>query len=197
MPPPGRTRGRSGRGGYAYSSDYYGYDDYYDDYYGYSDYADYRGGYEDPYYGYEDTYPVRSRGSRGNRPAPPPLPPPRSRGAPPSRGRGSYTPRGGAPMGTGRGGRGGGRGGPFQTPRGGRGSNRGARGNRGNNVGGKRKADVFSQPDSKRRQVTNQHNWGSQPIAQQPLQHGGGDDYYNYSNDGLEFSQDSYGQQWK
>uniref|UniRef100_A0A4W5NEY3 Heterogeneous nuclear ribonucleoprotein R n=1 Tax=Hucho hucho TaxID=62062 RepID=A0A4W5NEY3_9TELE len=55
--------------------------------------------------------------------------------------------------------------------------------NRGGNVGGKRKADVFNQPDSKRRQI-NQQNWGSQPIAQQPLQQGA--DYsgnYGYSND--------------
>lgn len=45
---------------------------------------------------------------------------------------------------------------------------RGARGGRGGNVGGKRKADGYNQPDSKRRQTNNQ-NWGSQPIAQQPL----------------------------
>uniref|UniRef100_A0A9J8B3S0 Heterogeneous nuclear ribonucleoprotein R n=1 Tax=Cyprinus carpio carpio TaxID=630221 RepID=A0A9J8B3S0_CYPCA len=188
MPPPGRGRSRGGRGGYAYPPDYYGYEDYYDDYYGY-DYHDYRGGYDDPYYAYDDSYSMRGRGSGRSRGAPPP---PRARAAPPTRGRGGYTPRGGAPMGGGRG-RGGGRGGPFQAPRG-RGS-RGARGNRGGNVGGKRKADVFNQPDSKRRQ-TNQQNWGSQPIAQQPL----GSDYasgYGYSNDSLEFSQDSYGQQWK
>uniref|UniRef100_A0AAY5EPZ0 RRM domain-containing protein n=1 Tax=Electrophorus electricus TaxID=8005 RepID=A0AAY5EPZ0_ELEEL len=192
MPPPGRGRGRGGRGGYAYPPDYYGYEEYYDDYYGY-DYHDYRGGYDDPYYGYDDVYSMRGRGSRGSRGVPPP---PRARGVPPARGRGGYAPRG-APMGAGRGGRGGGRGGPFQPPRG-RGT-RGARGNRGGNVGGKRKADVFNQPDSKRRQTTNQQqNWGSQPIAQQPLQQGG--DYsgnYGYSNDTLEFSQDSYGQQWK
>lgn len=191
MPPPGRGRGRGGRGGYAYPPDYYGYEEYYDDYYGY-DYHDYRGGYDDPYYGYDDGYNMRGRGSRGSRGAPPP---PRARAAPPTRGRGGYPPRGGAPMGAGRGGRGG-RGGPFQPPRG-RGT-RGARGNRGGNVGGKRKADVFNQPDSKRRQTANQQNWGSQPIAQQPLQQGS--DYassYGYSNDTLEFSQDSYGQQWK
>ncbi|KAJ8287490.1 hypothetical protein COCON_G00001490 [Conger conger] len=41
------------------------------------------------------------------------------------------------------------------------------------NVGGKRKADGYNQPDSKRRQTNNQQNWGSQPIAQQPLQQGG------------------------
>ncbi|XP_067281572.1 heterogeneous nuclear ribonucleoprotein R-like isoform X2 [Pseudorasbora parva] len=189
MPPPGRGRGRGGRGGYAYPPDYYGYEEYYDDYYGY-DYHDYRGGYDDPYYGYDDGYTMRGRGSRGSRGAPPP---PRARAAPPTRGRGGYPPRGGAPMGAGRGGRGG-RGGPFQAPRG-RGS-RGPRGNRGGNVGGKRKADVFNQPDSKRRQ-TNQQNWGSQPIAQQPLQQGSEYSSYGYSNDTLEFSQDSYGQQWK
>ncbi|EPY82438.1 heterogeneous nuclear ribonucleoprotein R isoform 5-like protein [Camelus ferus] len=79
----------------------------------------------------------------------------------------------------------------------GRGS-RGSRGNRGGNVGGKRKADGYNQPDSKRRQTNNQQNWGSQPIAQQPLQQGG--DYsgnYGYNNDNQEFYQDTYGQQWK
>uniref|UniRef100_A0A672FS17 Heterogeneous nuclear ribonucleoprotein R n=1 Tax=Salarias fasciatus TaxID=181472 RepID=A0A672FS17_SALFA len=190
MPPPGRGRGRGGRGGYAYPPDYYGYEDYYDDYYGY-DYHDYRGGYEDPYYGYEDVYSMRGRGTRPSRGGPPP---PRARGAPPTRGRGGYAQRG-PPLGGPRGGRGG-RGAPFQPQRG-RGP-RGARGNRGGNVGGKRKADVFNQPDSKRRQTNNQQNWGSQPIAQQPLQQGA--DYsgnYGYSNDTMEFSQDSYGQQWK
>uniref|UniRef100_A0A674NTP8 Heterogeneous nuclear ribonucleoprotein R n=1 Tax=Takifugu rubripes TaxID=31033 RepID=A0A674NTP8_TAKRU len=190
MPPPGRGRGRGGRGGYAYPPDYYGYEDYYDDYYGY-DYHDYRGGYEDPYYGYDDVYSMRSRGSRPSRGGPPP---PRARGAPPPRGRGGYAQRG-LPLGGPRGGRGG-RGIPFQPQRG-RGP-RGIKGNRGGNVGGKRKADVFNQPDSKRRQTNNQQNWGSQPIAQQPLQQGA--DYsgnYGYSNDNMEFSQDSYGQQWK
>uniref|UniRef100_A0A7N6BI48 RRM domain-containing protein n=1 Tax=Anabas testudineus TaxID=64144 RepID=A0A7N6BI48_ANATE len=185
-----RGRGRGGRGGYAYPPDYYGYEDYYDDYYGY-DYHDYRGGYEDPYYGYEDVYSMRGRGTRPSRGGPPP---PRARGAPPARGRGGYAQRG-PPLGGPRGGRGG-RGAPFQPQRG-RGP-RGARGNRGGNVGGKRKADVFNQPDSKRRQTNNQQNWGSQPIAQQPLQQGA--DYsgnYGYSNDTMEFSQDSYGQQWK
>ncbi|KPP76865.1 heterogeneous nuclear ribonucleoprotein R-like [Scleropages formosus] len=116
------------------------------------------------------------------------------RGAPPPRGRGGYAQRG-APMGVPRGSRGG-RGGPSQQQRG-RGA-RGARGNRGGNVGGKRKADGYNQPDSKRRQTNNQQNWGSQPIAQQPLQQG--TDYsgnYGYSNDNQEFYQDSYGQQWK
>ncbi|XP_034017339.1 heterogeneous nuclear ribonucleoprotein R-like isoform X1 [Thalassophryne amazonica] len=190
MPPPGRGRARGSRGGYAYPPDYYGYDDYYEDYYGY-DYHDYRGGYEDPYYGYEDVYSMRARGTRPSRGAPPP---PRARGAPPARGRGGYAQRG-PPLGAPRGARGG-RGTPFQPQRG-RGP-RGVRGNRGGNVGGKRKADVFNQPDSKRRQTNNQQNWGSQPIAQQPLQQGA--DYsgnYGYSNDTMEFSQDSYGQQWK
>ncbi|XP_055013054.1 heterogeneous nuclear ribonucleoprotein R isoform X1 [Boleophthalmus pectinirostris] len=164
MPPPGRGRGRGARGGYAYPPDYYGYDDYYDDYYGY-DYHDYRGGYEDPYYGYDDMYSMRGRGTRPARGGPPP---PRARGAPPARGRGGYAQRG-PPLAGPRGARGG-RGAPFQPQRG-RGP-RGARGNRGGNVGGKRKADVFNQPDSKRRQTNNQQNWGSQPIAQQPLQQG-------------------------
>uniref|UniRef100_A0A673ZV94 Heterogeneous nuclear ribonucleoprotein R-like n=1 Tax=Salmo trutta TaxID=8032 RepID=A0A673ZV94_SALTR len=191
MPPPMRGRGRGGRGGYSYPPDYYGYEDYYDDYYsGGYDYHDYRGGYDDPYYGgYDDVYAPRGRG-RVNRGAPPP---PRGRGPPPPRSRGGYVQRG-APMGVPRGSRGG-RGGPPQLQRS-RGI-RGARGNRGGNVGGKRKADGYNQPDSKRRQTNNQ-NWGSQPIAQQPLQQGG--DYsgnYGYDNDNQEFYQDSYGQQWK
>ena len=73
-----------------------------------------------------------------------------------------------------------------------------SRGNRGGNIGGKRKADGYNQPDSKRRQTNNQQNWGSQPIAQQLLQQGG--DYsgnYGYNNDNQEFYQDTYGQQWK
>uniref|UniRef100_A0AAY5KG07 Heteroous nuclear ribonucleoprotein R n=1 Tax=Esox lucius TaxID=8010 RepID=A0AAY5KG07_ESOLU len=192
MPPPMRGRGRGGRGGYSYPADYCGYEDYYDDYYsGGYDYHDYRGGYDDPYYsGYDDPYAPRGRAGRAGRGAPPP---PRGRGAPPPRGRGGYVQRG-APMGVPRGGRGG-RGGPPQQQRG-RGV-RGQRGNRGGNMGGKRKADGYNQPDSKRRQ-TNSQNWGSQPIAQQPLQQGG--DYsgnYGYNNDNQEFYQDSYGQQWK
>uniref|UniRef100_A0A6Q2YXW5 Heteroous nuclear ribonucleoprotein R n=1 Tax=Esox lucius TaxID=8010 RepID=A0A6Q2YXW5_ESOLU len=179
-------------GGYSYPADYCGYEDYYDDYYsGGYDYHDYRGGYDDPYYsGYDDPYAPRGRAGRAGRGAPPP---PRGRGAPPPRGRGGYVQRG-APMGVPRGGRGG-RGGPPQQQRG-RGV-RGQRGNRGGNMGGKRKADGYNQPDSKRRQ-TNSQNWGSQPIAQQPLQQGG--DYsgnYGYNNDNQEFYQDSYGQQWK
>ncbi|XP_051925980.1 heterogeneous nuclear ribonucleoprotein R-like isoform X2 [Hippocampus zosterae] len=168
MPPPGRGRSRGGRGGYSYPADYYGYEDYYDDYYGY-DYHDYRGGYEDPYYGYEDMYSGRGRGGRPGRAAGPALS--RGRGAPPSRSRaGGYSPKG-PPLGAPRSSRGGRGLTPFQPQRGGRGP-RGPRGNRGGNVGGKRKADVFNQPDSKRRQTANQQNWGSQPIAQQPLPQG-------------------------
>uniref|UniRef100_A0A4W5LVT2 Synaptotagmin binding, cytoplasmic RNA interacting protein, like n=1 Tax=Hucho hucho TaxID=62062 RepID=A0A4W5LVT2_9TELE len=85
MPPPTRGRGRGGgRGGYSYPPDYYGYDDYYD-YYGY-DYHNYRGGYEDPYYGYEDFQsPGRGRSRGGAR---------GGGGALSSRGRGAVTPRG-------------------------------------------------------------------------------------------------------
>ncbi|XP_058254775.1 synaptotagmin binding, cytoplasmic RNA interacting protein, like isoform X8 [Hemibagrus wyckioides] len=102
MPPPTRGRGRGNRGGFSYPHDYYGYDDYYE-YYGY-DYHNYRGGYEDPYYGYED-FQVQGRG-RGGRGA---------RGSTLSRGRGATATRG--------------RGGFSQ--RGGPGSSRGARGSRG------------------------------------------------------------------
>uniref|UniRef100_A0A672GKR9 Synaptotagmin binding, cytoplasmic RNA interacting protein n=1 Tax=Salarias fasciatus TaxID=181472 RepID=A0A672GKR9_SALFA len=175
MPPPVRSRGRGGsRGGYSYPPDYYGYEDYYD-YYSY-DYHNYRGGYDDPYYGYDD-FQAPSRGRGG------------SRGA-----RGGASPRGGPGPGRGGGGGRGARGGV--QPRGRRGV-RGARGGRGGNVGGKRKADGYNQPDSKRRQTNNQ-NWGSQPIAQQPLQ--GGDhsgNYSGYKSDNQEFYQDSFGQQWK
>ncbi|XP_031611856.1 heterogeneous nuclear ribonucleoprotein Q isoform X4 [Oreochromis aureus] len=164
MPPPSRNRGRGGnRGGYTYPPDYYGYEDYYD-YYGY-DYHNYRGGYDDPYYGYDD-FQAPSRGRGGSRGARGGASPARGRGgsgAP--RGRANFSQRGGP--GPGRGGRGA-RGGVQLR---GRGGVRGARGGRGGNVGGKRKADGYNQPDSKRRQTNNQ-NWGSQPIAQQPLQGG-------------------------
>uniref|UniRef100_A0A8C7BRD9 RRM domain-containing protein n=1 Tax=Neovison vison TaxID=452646 RepID=A0A8C7BRD9_NEOVI len=135
-------------GGYGYPPDYYGYEDYYDDYYGY-DYHNYRGGYEGPYYGYDDGYAVRGRaGGRRGRGAPPP---PRGPGAPSPRGRAGYSQRE-APLGP---------------PRGSRGcGSRGSRSNRGGNVGGKRKADGYNQPDSK---TNNEQNWGSQPITQQPL----------------------------
>uniref|UniRef100_M3YQA5 RRM domain-containing protein n=1 Tax=Mustela putorius furo TaxID=9669 RepID=M3YQA5_MUSPF len=183
MPPPIRGQGHGGgRGGYGYPPDYYGYEDYYDDYYGY-DYHDYRGGYEDPYYGYDDGYTVRGKGGQC---APPP---PRGRGAPSLRGRAGYSQRG-APLGPPRGSRGG-RGVLHQRGRG----SHGSRSNPGGNVGGKRKADGYNQPDSK---TNNQQNWGSQPIAQQPLQQGG--DYfgnYGYNNDNQECYQDTYGQQWK
>ncbi|XP_071213983.1 heterogeneous nuclear ribonucleoprotein R-like isoform X2 [Salvelinus alpinus] len=190
MPPPDRGRGRGRRGGYAaYPPDYHSYDDHYgydyhdpcrgyedpyygyeDPYYGYEDpyygYEDPYYGYEDPYYGYEDVYSEKGRGSRGG------PPPPRARGTPPTQGRGGYAQRG-PPIRGPRGGRGGGRGGLFQPQR--AHSTQGARGNRGGNVGGKRKADVFNQPDSKRRQ-TNKQNWGSQLITQQQ----GGDYSDNY-----------------
>ncbi|NXG45328.1 HNRPQ protein, partial [Psilopogon haemacephalus] len=186
MPPPTRGRGRGGRGGYGYPPDYYGYEDYYD-YYGY-DYHNYRGGYEDPYYGYEDfQVGARGRGGRGARGAAPS----RGRGAAPPRGRAGYAQRGGP--GSARGVRGGARGGTQQQR--GRGV-RGARGGRGGNVGGKRKADGYNQPDSKRRQTSNQ-NWGSQPIAQQPLQGGDRSGNYGYKSENQEFYQDSFGQQWK
>uniref|UniRef100_A0A3B1KJG1 Synaptotagmin binding cytoplasmic RNA interacting protein n=1 Tax=Astyanax mexicanus TaxID=7994 RepID=A0A3B1KJG1_ASTMX len=100
MPPPARARGRGGRGGFSYPHDYYGYENYYD-YYGY-DYHNYRGGYEDPYYGYED-FQARGRGGRGNR------------GSALSRGRGAATARGRASF----------------SQRGAPGSSRGARGSRG------------------------------------------------------------------
>ncbi|KAG7257012.1 hypothetical protein CRUP_028916, partial [Coryphaenoides rupestris] len=199
-PPRGRSRGGSrGGGGYSYP-DYYGYDDYYD-YYGY-DYGPYhhRGGYEDPYYGYDDFQaPSRGRGGGGGR---------GSRGGPASRGRGGPggggAPRGRAGFSQRGGGGGGGGGGPGRGPRGarggvqprGRGGVRGGgahRGGRGGNVGGKRKADGSSQPESKRRQTYGQ-NWGSQPIAQQPLDHSSS---YGYESDNLEFYQDGFGQQWK
>ncbi|KAA8582132.1 hypothetical protein FQN60_008872 [Etheostoma spectabile] len=83
MPPPTRGRGRGGRGGYSYPPDYYGYEDYYD-YYGY-DYHNYRGGYDDPYYGYDDFQGSgRVRGARGGIRG----------GASQTRGRGGVTPRG-------------------------------------------------------------------------------------------------------
>ncbi|XP_043923435.1 heterogeneous nuclear ribonucleoprotein Q isoform X2 [Protopterus annectens] len=160
IPPPSRRRRRrrGGRSGFSYPADYYSYEDYYD-YYGY-DYHNYRGGYEDPYYAYDD-YQVgargRSRGERGGTPS-------RGRETSQPRGRGGFVQRGG-PGSTG--GARGARGGAQQRGRG----VRGARGGRGGNVGGKRKADGYNQPDSKRRQTNNQ-NWGSQPIAQQPLQGG-------------------------
>lgn len=187
MPPSTRGRGRgSSRGAsYSYPPEYYSYEDYYD-YYGY-DYHNYRGGYDDPYFGYDDYQaPSRGRGSiRGY-----------VGGASPSRaprGRTSYPQRGGGGSGSSRGGGRGPRGGG--QPRG-RGGVRGARGGRGGNVGGKRKADGYNQPDSKRRQTNNQ-NWGSQPIAQQPLHGDHSGNYSGYKSDHEEFYQDSFGHQWK
>ncbi|XP_033860697.1 heterogeneous nuclear ribonucleoprotein Q isoform X8 [Acipenser ruthenus] len=114
MPPPTRGRGRGGgRGGYAYPPDYYAYEDY-DYYYGY-DYHNYRGGYEDPYYGYEDFQGAgRGRGGRGSRGSSLA----RGRGAGAPRGRVGFSPRGGP--GSARGARGT-RGGPQQRGRGGKG----------------------------------------------------------------------------
>ncbi|XP_053488581.1 synaptotagmin binding, cytoplasmic RNA interacting protein, like isoform X6 [Ictalurus punctatus] len=90
MPPPTRGRGRGGRGGFSYPHDYYGYDDYYE-YYGY-DYHNYRGGYEDPFYGYEDfQVQGRGRGGRGARGSTLS----RIRGATSTRGRGGFSQRGG------------------------------------------------------------------------------------------------------
>ncbi|XP_068454842.1 heterogeneous nuclear ribonucleoprotein Q-like isoform X2 [Clinocottus analis] len=113
MPPPGRGRGRGGggRGGYsAYPPDYYGYEDYYD-YYGY-DYHNYRGGYDDPYYGYDDFQaPSRGRGgggrgTRGSRGGSSPASRGHGGGGGAPRGRAGFSQRGGP--GPGRGGRGGG-----------------------------------------------------------------------------------------
>uniref|UniRef100_A0A8C9WBT8 Synaptotagmin binding cytoplasmic RNA interacting protein n=1 Tax=Scleropages formosus TaxID=113540 RepID=A0A8C9WBT8_SCLFO len=185
MPPPTRGRGRGGsRGGYSYPPDYYGYEDYYD-YYGY-DYHNYRGGYEDPYYGYDDFQaPTRGRGARGARGSSPA----RGRGAGAPRARAGFSQRGGP--GSSRGARGG-RGGVQQRGRG----VRGTRGGCGGNLRGKRKADGYSQPDSKRRQKINQ-NWGPQPIAQQPLQGCDHSGNYGYNSDNQDFYQDSFGEQWK
>ncbi|XP_068610241.1 heterogeneous nuclear ribonucleoprotein Q-like [Brachionichthys hirsutus] len=147
MAAPARGRGRGGSRSYMYPPDYSGYEDYYDyDYYGY-DYHGYRGGYDDAYYGYDDFQaPVRGRG--GGRAARGGTSPVRG-----PRGRAGFPQRGGPGPGPGRGARGRG----------------GVRGARGGNVGGKRKADGYNQPESKRRQT---QTWGSQPIAQQPLQGG-------------------------
>ncbi|CAJ0956135.1 unnamed protein product [Ranitomeya imitator] len=186
MPPPSRGRGRGGRSGYGYPSDYYGYEDYYD-YYGY-DYHNYRGGYDDPFYGFTKTF--KSELEEGVVEDQGVLLLPEVAGLLLPRGRSGYSQRGGP--GSARGARGA-RGGAQQQR--GRGV-RGARGGRGGNVGGKRKADGYNQPDSKRRQTNNQ-NWGSQPIAQQPLQGGDHSGNYGYKSENQEFYQDSFGQQWK
>ncbi|XP_062857827.1 heterogeneous nuclear ribonucleoprotein Q [Trichomycterus rosablanca] len=177
LPPPSRGRGRSApRGGYSYPPDYYSYEDYYD-YYGY-DFHGYRGGYDEPYYGYDDYQGRSQRPPRGA--------PRGGRGSGPPRGRAGFSQRGGGAGGAGAG-----------RARSRAGGPRGVRG-RGGNVGGKRKADGYNQPDSKRRQMNsnsnyNSQNWGSQPIAQQPLQGGDG---YGYKSE-QEFYQDSFGHQWK
>ncbi|XP_064831287.1 heterogeneous nuclear ribonucleoprotein R-like [Oncorhynchus masou masou] len=171
IPPPDRVRGRGGGDYAAYPPDYNSYDDYYgfdyhdprrgyedphygyedprrgyeDPHYGYEDphygYEDPHYGYEDPHYGYEDFYSMRGHGRLPSRDS---LPPPRDRRPPPTQG---YVQRG-PPIGGPRDGRVRARGGPFQPQRG-----RGNRKARGNHGGGKRKADVFNQPDSKRRQT--------------------------------------------
>ncbi|XP_068454843.1 heterogeneous nuclear ribonucleoprotein Q-like isoform X3 [Clinocottus analis] len=130
MPPPGRGRGRGGggRGGYsAYPPDYYGYEDYYD-YYGY-DYHNYRGGYDDPYYGYDDFQaPSRGRGgggrgTRGSRGGSSPASRGHGGGGGAPRGRAGFSQRGGP--GPGRGGRGGGGGARGGLPPRGRGGDKG------------------------------------------------------------------------
>uniref|UniRef100_A0A8C5FKK2 Synaptotagmin binding cytoplasmic RNA interacting protein n=1 Tax=Gadus morhua TaxID=8049 RepID=A0A8C5FKK2_GADMO len=134
-------------------------------------------------------------------------PGPRNREA--HRGRGGVSaPRGRAGFSQ-RGGGGGGGGGPGPgrgtrgarggvTPRGRGGVRGGARGGRGggDGVGGKRKADGYNQPESKRHQTSNQ-NWGSQPIPQQPLRISDATGYYGYKPNNQEFYQDCFGQQWK
>ncbi|CAL9691932.1 unnamed protein product [Knipowitschia caucasica] len=177
MAPSSRGRGRGGsRGGYGYPQDFYGYDDY-DYYYDYN--SGYRG-YDDYSYGYDDFQsPPRGRGLRSRGGASPA----RGRGmsAGPPRARAGFQQRGAGPRG---------RGAPRGVPPRGRGAVRGVRGVRGANVSGKRKADGYNQPDSKRRQT---QNWGSTPIAQQPLH----EHYQGYKSEQQEFYQDSFGQQWK
>jgi hypothetical protein len=85
-----------------------------------------------------------SMSGHGRLPSRESLPPPRDRRPPPTQG---YVQRG-PPIGGPRDGRVRARGGPFQPQRG-----RGNRKARGSHGGGKRKADVFNQPDSKRRQT--------------------------------------------
>lgn len=182
-PPPGRGGGGGG-GGYDYDYDYYGYEGYRG---GYNDpyYDDYYGGYED--YEYSSSYGggygpgPRGRGRGG----PPPPPGPRGRGgAPPRGGRG-----GGNPVGRGnRGARGGAAG-----ARGGTAAGRAARGGAGGRGGqqrgfGKRKMGGDHNQGQTKKRLTQDGNWGAQPIAQQPLNQSEGYDSQWY--------QDSYGQQW-
>jgi len=65
--------------------------------------------------------------------------------------------------------------------------------------GGKRKAGSDFQSGSSKRRNTD--SWGTQPIAQQPLKQEIKQEMYGAisydGNDGQEWYQDSYGQQWK
>ncbi|XP_013416723.1 heterogeneous nuclear ribonucleoprotein Q [Lingula anatina] len=150
--------------------------DFYD--YGYNEY---RGGYADPYY--DDCY--AGGGGYDDFSFGPPRAGPRGRGGiPPGGGRGGR----GSPMQRGgMGGRGGGfRGGRGGIPRGGRGGQPMRGGNANRRPGGKRKmGGDGNQGQNKRRTTSDQ--WGAQPIAQQPLEFDGGQEWY----------QDSYGSQWK
>ncbi|KAK6169684.1 hypothetical protein SNE40_020680 [Patella caerulea] len=171
--PPGRGGMRGGRmpmppRGYA--------DPYYDDFYGYDDF-DYYGGYA--------PVPPRGRGGRGGM-----IPPMRGRGAP-TRGPGRGGPSARGPS---RGGRGGaGRGVSGARGRGGMQKQTTATQQR----GGKRKAGAdFNLGQSKRRNM--QDTWGTQPIAQQPLDQSGGyggAGSYGAGNE-AQWYQDSYGQNW-
>ena len=85
---------------------------------------------------------------------------------------------------------------PRGGPRGG-----GPRGNPGTPArGGKRKGDQLQSSTWKRRNTATE-SWGNQPIAQQPLKQDMKQDLYGANsyegNDGQEWYQDSYGQQWK
>ncbi|XP_005098506.1 heterogeneous nuclear ribonucleoprotein R [Aplysia californica] len=184
---------------------YYGFDDYwpparggaqrsglrrppypepfYDEYYGYDDYD---------YYGMPPFPPMRGgRGGRG-------MPPPPMRGGGGLRGHAI-----GGPATRGAAGRGRGAGPARGASRGGRGASNGNSPSAGSSPvaarGGKRKAGTdFTSGTSKRR---NTDSWGSQPIAQQPLKQEMKQDMYGAisydGNDGQEWYQDSYGQQWK
>ncbi|XP_072178470.1 heterogeneous nuclear ribonucleoprotein Q-like [Diadema setosum] len=174
--------GRGGPGGYG--GDRFGRGDFFrfdDGYYGY----EYQGGYMDydDYYGggfdYDQGYYGRmGRGMPRGRP--------RGRGIGMRGGPGAQRGfRGGGVRGGPRGGRGG--------PRGGRG-NRGGRGGRGGNMGGKRKLEGQPMGDPKRRNTQSQ--WGTQPIAQQPLDQGYGYDYNSSYNDN--WASDNFGSShWK
>jgi len=92
-------------------------------------------------------------------------------------------------------------------PRGGRGVSNGNSPLAGSSVaarGGKRKAGADLQSGTSKRRNT---DWGTQPIAQQPLKKDmkqdlkqelcGGAVSYDGNDGGQEWYQDSYGQQWK